>query len=107
MNTYLPQYEHPVVVSGGHPLPVPAARDAPDAGGVALVLDAQSVREGLELPRARQAGHQRLRIDVQAPLEGARAEVEVEAALEPLLYQTRVSTDLLTDCSKYHIYDRP
>lgn len=91
---HLPQYEHPVVVPGGHPLPVPAACNAPDAGGVPLVFHAQGVREGFKLPRPRQAGNQRLGVDVEAALEGARAEIEVQAALEPLLHEPRVGADL-------------
>mmetsp|Transcript_31330 Transcript_31330/g.42434 ORF Transcript_31330/g.42434 Transcript_31330/m.42434 type:complete len:255 (-) Transcript_31330:935-1699(-) len=89
-----PQFEIPVLRRGGQILPVRARGETPHGGGVAEVPLCVDFREGPKLPRLRQVGHQALGVNVQAPLEGAGAEVQVQTPLEPLEDEVLVSAEL-------------
>jgi len=90
---HLPQPHRAVGGGREEVLPRRRHRERAHAPLVALVRDRESLGEGAELGGLGHLGDERIRIDVEAGARLARAEVEVEAALEPLLDQRRVQRD--------------
>ena len=83
------------VVSAGHDVlsgrvEVGAAHEA----GVAAQAQRLAGREGLQVARRRQLGHQVVRPDGQPHLDGARRQVQVQAAQEALAREALVGRHL-------------
>eukprot|EP00964_Phaeocystis_antarctica_P003746 scaffold2018_cov56-Phaeocystis_antarctica.AAC.2 len=87
---HLPKAHRAVDAAREQPLSRGADRERVDAAGVPPVLLRVELGEGAQLGGLGQLRDQRLGVDVEARALLARAEVEVEAALESLLDQRRV-----------------